>query len=80
MTAFTAKNIPLILCGIFYGVLCIFSIVTGQMYAQGKKELNPLELSDSFVQKLSEGDRLKAFARKMGWVTFAYRALRRLRC
>lgn len=71
MTASTAKNIPLILCGIFYGVLCIFSIVTGLMYAQGKKELNPLELSDSFVQKLSEGDQLKAFARKMGWVTFA---------
>ena len=70
MTAVTAKNIPLILCGIFYGVLCIFSIVTGWMYAQGRKELNPLELSDSFVPKLSDQDRLKAFARKMGWVTF----------
>lgn len=62
-------NIPLILCGIFYAVLCIFSIVTGLMYAFGRRELNPLEVPDSMLAKMdSEGTR--AFARKMGWVTF----------
>ena len=44
----------LIISAIFYGVLCIFSIVTGSIYMSGKKELNPLELSDKFVSKLKE--------------------------
>lgn len=62
-------NIPLILCGIFYAVLCIFSIVTGLMYAFGRRELNPLEVPDSMLAKMdSEG--IRVFARKMGWVTF----------
>ena len=65
MTA--AMNIPLLLCGIFYAVLCIFSIVTGLMYAGGRKELNPLELSDKFMSRVSD---VKAFAVRMGWVTF----------
>ena len=64
------NNILLILCGIFYSILCIFSIVTGLIYANGKKELNPLELSDSFVKKLSTKDKLKKFTIKMGWITF----------
>lgn len=68
-TAIEANNIPMILCGIFYAVLCIFSIVTGIMYARGKRELNPLELSERFVAKMDE-EELAAFARKMGWVTF----------
>lgn len=63
-------NWPLILCGIFYSVLCIFSIVTGLIYASGKKKLNPLELSDKFMEKLSNGEVLKKFTIKMGWVTF----------
>ena len=56
--------------GGFYGVLCVFSIVTGLMYALGKRELNPLELSDSFVRKLDTEEKKTAFARKMGVVTF----------
>lgn len=64
------KNIPLMLCGVFYGVLCVFSIVTGLLYALGRKELNPLELSDKFMEKLQDADKRSAFARKMGWVTF----------
>lgn len=63
-------NILLILCGVFYSVLCIFSLVTGLLYAFGKRELNPLELSDKFMSKLDNDDKMKAFARKMGWVTF----------
>ena len=47
------KNIPLILCGAFYSILCIFSIVTGILYISGKRELNPIELSDNMVKKLS---------------------------
>ena len=69
-SAFTTKNIPLILCGIFYSVLCVFSIVTGLIYASGKRKLNPLELSDSFVNKLDAEDKLKRFAIQMGYVTF----------
>ena len=63
-------NWPLILCGLFYSVLCIFSIVTGIIYMSGKRELNPLELSDQFVKKLDTPDKLKAFTIKMGFVTF----------
>lgn len=63
-------NLPLILCGVFYSILCIFSIVTGLIYASGKKKLNPLELSDKFMEKLSDEEKLKAFTIKMGWVTF----------
>jgi len=64
------KNIPLILCGAFYSILCIFSIVTGLIYMSGKKKLNPLELSDKFVEKLNDPDKLKKFTIKMGFVTF----------
>ena len=48
----------LLLCGIFYAVLCVFSIVTGLMYASGKKKLNPLELSDKFMSRYTDSDRL----------------------
>lgn len=64
------QGIPLILCGVFYSVLCIFSIVTGCIYMTGKKELNPLELSDSFVAKLDTPEKMTEFAKKMGLVTF----------
>ena len=36
----------------------------------GKRKLNPLELPDSFVDKLSEEGKTERFARKMGLVTF----------
>lgn len=52
---------------IFYCVLCIFSIVTGIIYMSGKRELNPLELSDKFVKKIKDMDK---FTKKMGLVTF----------
>ena len=42
------------LCGVFYGVLCVFSIVTGLIYVSGKRELNPLELSDTFMEKYKD--------------------------
>ena len=64
-------RILLLLCGVFYAVLCVFSIVTGLMYASGKKELNPLELSEKFMERLSDPEKRKKFAVKMGWVTFA---------
>ncbi len=57
-------------CAVFYSVLCIFSIVTGLMYASGKRELNPIELSDSFMKKYSEPEKRHRFAVRMGWVTF----------
>ena len=65
------RGILLILCGIFYAVLCIFSIVTGIIYMSGRRQLNPLELSDSFMQKLSDPEKRSKFAKKMGAVTFA---------
>lgn len=58
-------------CGIFYSVLCVFSIVTGLMYASGKKPLNPLELSDKFMSRYEDPGKLKKFTIKMGWITFA---------
>lgn len=63
-------NLPLILCGVFYSILCIFSIVTGLIYATGRRKLNPLELSDKFMEKLADEEKLKKFTIKMGWVTF----------
>lgn len=70
LIAFNNSNIPLILCGIFYAVLCVFSIVTGCIYMSGRKKLNPLELSDKFMEKLSDPDKLRAFTVRMGFVTF----------
>ena len=63
-------KILLIICAIFYSILCIFSIVTGLIYISGKKELNPLELSDKFVGKLEKENKLVKFAKFMGLVTF----------
>ena len=60
----------LLFCGIFYAVLCVFSIVTGFIYASGRKELNPLELSDRFMSRYSDPEKLRRFTMKMGWVTF----------
>lgn len=58
------------LCGIFYAVLCIFSIVTGILYISGKRELSPIELSDNMVKKLSTPNKKKKFSKTMWYVTF----------
>ncbi len=63
-------SIVLMLCAAFYALLCVFSIVTGLIYMSGKRELNPLELSDNFMKKLSDPEKRAAFAKKMGAVTF----------
>lgn len=63
-------KVLLILSGIFYSILCVFSIVTGIIYMSGKRKLNPLELSDNFVKKLDTEEKLNNFTRKMGLVTF----------
>lgn len=68
--AIAEQNIPLILCAVFYGVLCVFSIVTGVIYITGRRELNPLELSDKTMERLQDPEKRKAFAKKMGLVTF----------
>ena len=60
----------LTLCAVFYAVLCVFSIVTGLLYAGGKKELNPLELSDRFLARYADPEKRRRFAVRMGWVTF----------
>ncbi len=36
----------------------------------GKRELNPLELSENFVKKLDSNSKMQSFAKKMGFVTF----------
>lgn len=68
--AIESRSVPLILCAVFYAVLCVFSLVTGIIYMSGRRELNPLELSDSFMERLSDPAKRAAFARKMGLVTF----------
>lgn len=64
------NNLLVILCGVFYSVLCVFSIVTGLIYMSGKKKLNPLELSEKFVKKLKDSNKMDKFTRTMGLVTF----------
>lgn len=63
-------NILLNVSGVFYGVLCLFSIVTGIIYMSGKRELNPLELPDRFVEKLKNENLTKRFAFDAGLLTF----------
>ena len=58
-------SILIMLCGIFYAVLCIFSIITGIIYISGKGELNPIELSDNLVKKLSTEKKKKKFSKIM---------------
>ena len=65
------SKILLNLSGVFYAVLCVFSLVTGLMYAIGNRALNPVELSDTMLSGLSEPGALERFAVIMGWVTFA---------
>ena len=60
----------MILCGLFYALLCVFSIVTGLIYAAGKRKLNPLELSEKTVSKLDTEEKKTAFAKKLGVVPF----------
>ena len=50
-------KVLLIICGSFYALLCVFSIVTGLLYAGGKKELNPLELSDRFLARYADPEK-----------------------
>ena len=64
------RNILLMLSGVFYSVLCIFSLVTGIIYMTGKRKLNPLELSDKTVRRLNESGKMEEFARRMGLITF----------
>ena len=59
-----------IISGVFYGVLCLFSIVTGLIYMSGKRELNPLELSDKFVKKLENNNQVSRFTFDAGLLTF----------
>ena len=65
------KNMYVVVCAVFYGILCIFSIVTGMMYMSRKRELNPLELPDTFVEKLKANpDHLNRFVFDSGLLTF----------
>ena len=52
MIAFETMNLPLILCGLFYGVLCIFSIVTGLIYMSGKRKLN---ITNRWIEEALKG-------------------------
>lgn len=69
MTGAVRMEIVLVLCGAFYAVLCVFSIVTGLLYAGGRRQLNPLELSDRFMSRFSDASALQRFTVRMGWVT-----------
>ena len=44
--------------------------MTGVIYMTGRRELNPLELSDKTMERLQDPEECKAFAKKMGLVTF----------
>ena len=68
--AWQAHHVPLLLCAAFYAVLFVFSLVTGLIYASGRRELNPLELPDSFVEGLSDPVKRASFTKRMGLLTF----------
>ena len=68
--AIESQNLPLVGSGLFYLLLCVFSIVTGLIYLSGKRELNPLELSPKTMERLSDPEKRMSFAKKMGFVTF----------
>lgn len=63
-------NTFIIISGVFYSVLCVFSIVTGLIYMSGKRKLNPLELPDRFVEKLKNNNQIKRFTFDAGLLTF----------
>lgn len=64
------NKVLVIISGIFYSVLCVFSIVTGIIYMSGKRKLNPLELPDKFVKKLKNENLTKRFTFDAGLLTF----------
>lgn len=64
------NNKGLIFCGVFYLVLCIFSIVIGIIYITGRRKLNQVELSQDFVEKLDTEEKMNIFTIRMGFVTF----------
>lgn len=64
------NKVLVIISGIFYSVLCVFSIVTGIIYMSGKRKLNPLELPDMFVKKLENENLTKRFTFDAGLLTF----------
>lgn len=64
------NKVLVIISGIFYSVLCVFSIVTGIIYMSGKRKLNPLELPDKFVKKLENENLTKHFTFDAGLLTF----------
>ena len=69
MAALESGNAALIASGLFYAVLCVFSVVTGAIYLAGKRQLNPVELPDRFVRRMDDEGKLERFARTMGLVT-----------
>ena len=69
MAALESGNVALIVSGLFYAVLCVFSVVTGAIYLAGKRQLNPVELPDQFVRRMDDEGKLERFARTMGLVT-----------
>ena len=64
------NKVLVIISGIFYSVLYVFSIVTGIIYMSGKRKLNPLELPDMFVKKLENENLTKRFTFDAGLLTF----------
>ena len=64
------NKVLVIISGIFYSILCVFSIVTGIIYMSGKRKLNPLELPDKFVKKLENENLTKRFTFDAGLLTF----------
>lgn len=69
LAAWQSADYPLVACGLFYALLCVFSVVTGAMYLMGWRQLNPIELSDKTVKRLEGEGQLERFARIMGAVT-----------
>lgn len=66
---FEQRGILVLCCGIFYSVLCIYSIVTGLLYLRKGNVVNPLELPKSMAARMDDAGYMRRVSVFFGWLT-----------
>ena len=66
---FEQREILVLCCGIFYSVLCIYSIVTGLLYLRKGNVVNPLELPKSMAARMDDAGYMRRASVFFGWLT-----------
>lgn len=67
---FGTRGIAVAACGIFYWVLCVFSIVTGLRYLRKGNVVNPLELPKKMAARMDDPEYMRKTSVFFGWLTF----------